>query len=297
MGMYNAQDILDQLHAADVPGVLTPGLSSAKQRDRLKQAKARLATARANLDSELAEIHPRNDDKKKRKKGKDEVESARPRSAFEFLEELLVQLEDKLAELEIALKNRRLVPEAFAFDRMIFGSETTGEWALGDEKDAERWESMERVKLRLDDLMQQRAETLKRKDVLTGQIKTLDSQIKEAAQTVRTQGQRAYILKRVGLRLVIALIGGAGAVVFFTSDNLPVAAGAAVIGLLALLTIPSATRKRRKTLAEARENIVGWKSQYKQQRAAYRKLQQEFLPLNDRCKEVHTEYTELRASF
>jgi hypothetical protein len=76
-----------------------------------------------------------------------------------------------------------------------------------------------------------------------------------------------------------------------------VAAGAAVIGLLALLTIPSATRKRRKTLAEARENIVGWKSQYKQQRAAYRKLQQEFLPLNDRCKEVHTEYTELRASF
>lgn len=285
------QVFLDDLHAANVPRLFLPNLSPSQRTNLLNLARTKVKETQADLQKQIATIEARYDLKTQT----DEV--ALVLKPYRVIENLADRLLKAMSGLESALNSGRRLPKGFVFGAVIFGTEETGEWKLGDHEDAKRWDLMMQKRRRLQTLSKDREPLKKQYQQMKARLEQSKVELKEVTEMYKTQSAPGYLRRRMmllgGFALLLTLVG---LVVFVVLKN-PLGLLGVVLAVGCLFWMRRTRRLHREQLKMLKAAIQLGRKETKQFIEEERRLRMTYLPLVDHINELKAEYDELRSAF
>lgn len=307
------QQFLDELHDADVPGLFDPNLTKRERADAIQAAKRKIARAKARLEEERDLI--RNRYAVRGSKRDKEIDDSEKRlkialAPYMLLFNLTRELEEQIQALENALGAGKLLPEGFHFGDRIFGNAERGEWFLGNRDDEELWAHAERVRQQLEEFMKQREPLVTKQKQIKERTAKTQQLLKEDTRKLKRRSQTSYIGFRLFILLIIA-VGLMGFGYYRAQPFLPgILSGSPTLlansalwlfimgaGFALLLSIPYIYARWRRNLHYLEDRIAVWRRDLEELQHDAQIIQRDYIPVNDKCRQLHAEYQELRAHF
>lgn len=285
--LTSPQSLLDAIHRANIPGLYDPHLQPRAQRQALDDAEAQLAEVRADLEKLIDGI-----EKKKRKQPD---EARRLRAPYDLLLNLVTECEGLVSDLREIVAKGQILPDAVTFGTVIFGSQETGEWFLGDPAALQRWEEAEALKRRLETFEEERRPLSEELKSTKADMESLQNELRQAIARYKARQPRRYILQRLLVLFVLGALLAAGGGLLVVSGVLVGAAGVA-LGALLWLLMPVLYQRWRRGLAQLQERIQNWKAELASIKQRGQKIQIEYMNIMSSLKAVQQEYRELRAT-
>jgi len=287
------QHILDDIHAVDVPVLFNPKLSTRQRAERLQRAQTELDGIHIELEGILESIQKAH----KRNKNKDEHRIER--APYTKLDELVNELISAVKDLAQRVKANKLLPQGFVFGDAIFGNKEAGEWHIGSFEDAQRWEDMQRMKNRLQDVREESIPLQKRMKELRDELGTRQKDLKTLMTRYKKRNAKGTGRIRTLILGLFALVGmGAGGALIATDpDNIVIGGLALAIGIMCLTLIFVLNRRRKSWLSHTRETIQEERKTVQSLKSEGKKLRRHLIPLKQMIEEIELEYKSLRATF
>ncbi len=308
------QQFLDELHDADVPRLFDPQLSKRDRADAIQAAKRKIARTKVKLEEERDLIRNRYTGRSG-KRNKDMIDDSESRlkialAPYMLLFNLTRQLEEQIQALENALGAGKLLPEGFHFGDRIFGNAERGEWFLGDRNDEDLWAHAENVRQQLEEFMKQREPLVTKQKQIKERTAKTQQLLKTDSAKLKRRSQTSYIVLRLFILFIIS-VGLMGYGYYRAQPFWPgilngnpsaLANGALWLfimgaGFALLLSIPYIYSRWRRNLHYLEDRIAVWRRDLEELRHDAQIIQRDYVPVNDKCRQLHAEYQELRAHF
>lgn len=291
------QVFLDQLHEIGIPRLFDPGLNETQRTNLITLSRKRLAEWQARIVDQTKNIELRY---------KHLPDQARLHVApYKKLISLASDLGKAISDLERTIKSRRAIPRGIEFGTKIFGTFETGEWRLGEFKDAKRWDQMEAIRKRLEQVKSD-FEPMKRDMELASQ------RAREVRHDVKKMQRRHSLLrKRFPFVLFTVIVVAAmiwslwlGVTIVNGNQDLADSRIAPVIGAALLIVAVSSAmmlftlvRRRRLNLAHIEMTMAMAIEDYRSHKQESHDMRLQLHPMVELARQLTTEYKELRKTF
>ena len=275
------QDYLDDMHAIGVTRLFQPHLEA---RDRA----AAIRRARQELGRLRTELTLQRDSLSNGVQAPAPEELKRLAAPINLLLLLHEQLVDEVSDLERSLSNSKPLPYSFDFGRYIFGDNKTGEWFVGSQEQYDDWLRIQEFKSRLDALRQKGQPAWEQLNSIRGELAALTEEHDKRQQKIENRGKRAFVLRRLGLLVVLIAASATVGLYYFDSfRNFSLVAFGLCAACAVLIPIVIANWKdpRTRTASKQRkleERILELKQEGTQYRQSYQPLE-----LQIKALEVH----------
>jgi hypothetical protein len=291
------QVYLDQLHEMNIPRLYDPGLNESQRSNLLTLSRKRLSDWQTRIVDQTKNVELRY---------KHIPDHARLYAApYKKLAALGNDLTRALGDLERTVRAGKAVPRGFEFGTKIYGTFDTGEWRLGDAKDAKRWEQMEAIRRRLD-LVHNDFEPMKRDmDLALRRAKETKQELKKLHKRHRILRSKFPFLGMLVLVIVIVvgtLLGGITILngsIDIGSGNLTPIFGASMlmVSVVAAVLSFSMVRRRRLEAAHVQLSIADAIEDYRSHKVEAREIRLQLYPVAKLAKQLTKEYKDLRQTF
>jgi hypothetical protein len=291
------QVFLDQLHEIGVPRLFDPGLNETQRTNLITLSRNRLSEWQTRIVDQTKNIELRY---------KHLPDQARLHVApYKRLISLNAELNKAISDLERTIKQRRALPRSIEFGTRIYGTFETGEWHLGDFRDAKRWDQMEAIRKRLTQVRSD-FEPMKRDMELAGR------RAKEARHDLKKMQRRHSILRKK-FPFVLFTVIVVSAMIWSLWLGISIVNGnhdlndqriAPVIGASLLIVAISSSvmlftlvRRRRLNLAHIEMSIAMTIADYRSHKQESHDIRMQLHPMMQLARQLTTEYKELRKTF
>ena len=279
------QDYLDDLHAIGVTRLFQPHLTARDRAAGVRRVRQELGRLRTELTLQRDSV------------GEDGVEltaeEAKRRAApLSLLLLLHEQLVDEVSDLERSLSSGKPLPYSFDFGRFIFGDEATGEWFVGSQEQYDDWLRILQFKRRLDALRLKGQPAREQLSNIRIDLEAMTAKHEKAQQKIDGRQTRAFVLRRIGMLVILIAASGTVGVYYFISirDFSLIAFGLTAICALLIPIVIANWKDPRTRTARKQRKLEGEILELRQEGNQYR---QSYQPLELQIKALEVHYNRM----